>query len=203
MKFKLLSCQRRLLNEALHDLRLKIFDHQLVLNIGSNRVSKGYDFQPNKMISLDVKDGLGIDVIGSLSDIPLEQNKFDFVFCIEVMQYVTEPVRGLREIQRVLKKGGIGIVSFPSLTPPHRDPSDIYRFNEGVMQLFKEVDIEPLYKYSLGGRRGVYSTHMFFMGGGVLGKFFRFFSLLLALGEKNHKEILSETSGYLIVWRKK
>ncbi|GAB3658278.1 hypothetical protein GCM10028791_31120 [Echinicola sediminis] len=45
--------------------------------------------------------------------IPFEDNSFDVVFCNHVMEHVDDDILACKEINRVLKKGGWGIIQSP------------------------------------------------------------------------------------------
>lgn len=45
------------------------------------------------------------------NELPFKDGEFDIVFCHQVLQHVHEPVKVLREMARVAKKGGSGIVA--------------------------------------------------------------------------------------------
>ncbi len=47
--------------------------------------------------------------------LPFEQGRFDAVLCIEVVRYLTDPRSALRELARVLRPGGLALVTFAPL----------------------------------------------------------------------------------------
>jgi ubiquinone/menaquinone biosynthesis C-methylase UbiE len=49
-------------------------------------------------------------VQGNVSAMPFEENTFDFLVCSAAFKNFKEPVVALREMYRVLKKGGIGLI---------------------------------------------------------------------------------------------
>ena len=57
-------------------------------------------------------------MVGSIENIPLPADSVDGVICIGVLEYLQSNGKALREIHRVLKKGGVAIVSFPNLRFP-------------------------------------------------------------------------------------
>lgn len=53
------------------------------------------------------------DMHFDLHNIPLEDNKFDVVFCNHVMEHVDDALQCMRELHRVLRPGGWGIMQVP------------------------------------------------------------------------------------------
>jgi ubiquinone/menaquinone biosynthesis C-methylase UbiE len=48
-----------------------------------------------------------------LHDIPLEDNRFDVIFCNHVMEHVDDPIQCMKELYRVMNHGGWGIMQVP------------------------------------------------------------------------------------------
>jgi len=55
---------------------------------------------------------------GSAEEIPLGDACVDAVTCIGVVEYLPDRVRALREVFRILRPGGIAILTFPNLRNP-------------------------------------------------------------------------------------
>lgn len=53
------------------------------------------------------------DLHFDLHDIPLEDARFDVVFCNHVMEHVKDPMRCMQELYRVMKPGGWAIMQVP------------------------------------------------------------------------------------------
>lgn len=53
------------------------------------------------------------DLHFDLHEIPLENNKFDVVFCNHVLEHVNDAKKCMSELYRVLKPGGFGIMQVP------------------------------------------------------------------------------------------
>ncbi len=62
--------------------------------------------------------------------IPFPDGSYDFVFCIEVLEHVPNPFGTLSEFHRVLKPGGVLILSVPNP----------YHFKEIIWNLFRIPD---------------------------------------------------------------
>ncbi len=53
------------------------------------------------------------DIHFDLHEIPLEDNRFDVVFCNHVMEHVDDPIQCMKELFRVMKVGGWAIMQVP------------------------------------------------------------------------------------------
>jgi SAM-dependent methyltransferase len=81
--------------------------------------------------------------------LPFASSAFDTIFCISVLEHVREPWLTLAEMRRLLRVGGIAIVSVPFLFYLHGQPHDYWRFTQfGIRHLaeksgFQVVEIVP------------------------------------------------------------
>jgi SAM-dependent methyltransferase len=101
-------------------------------------------FFPNRT-GLDIRPGPGVDVVGTVYDLPFEDESFDIVLCMVVMEHLEDPRKAISEMRRVLKQGGSIIVSVPFLFPIHDAPGDYWRFTKyGLRVLFKDWEIIEL-----------------------------------------------------------
>lgn len=91
--------------------------------------------------NLNLKQYLGIDIKNEVYQktikpdifwdgnlIPLNSEFADTAICIEVLEHIPKPLNVLIEINRVLKKGGILILTVPFLWNLHDVPNDEYRY---------------------------------------------------------------------------
>ncbi len=117
---------------------------QKTLEVGSYGSSGYGKYFPNR-VGLDIRSGPGVDVVGSVYKIPFEDNSFEIVLCMVVMEHLEDPKVAIAEIYRVLKPGGKILVSVPFLFPIHDSPNDFWRFTKyGLKVLFKDWDIIEL-----------------------------------------------------------
>lgn len=68
------------------------------------------------------------DVHADARALPIATASIDVVVCLEVLEHVESPERALEEMHRVLKPGGIAMVSMPFLYPVHDAPHDFQRW---------------------------------------------------------------------------
>ena len=123
---------------------------------GSSGAPKVGSWNPDKHIILDnnlekeVKQKTWIepDVVFDLNFDSWQGDMADWVFCLDVFEYVWNPVKALETIYSMLKEGGIAVISFPFLYPHHNiAKADSLRFTRaGVENLlnnagFKEYEI--------------------------------------------------------------
>lgn len=79
--------------------------------------------------------------------IPFNDNIFDSAIAIEVFEHVENVEYGLKELSRVVKKGGVLLVTVPMTFPLHLEPWDYRRFTtHGLKNIlerngFKVIDI--------------------------------------------------------------
>ena len=98
-----------------------------------------------------VHDGArSADVVADLRDLPLDDASFDFVLCTEVLEHVSDPLRALQEIRRVLRPGGSVLITVPFVIELHEEPHDFFRYTPHALRHllveagFDQIVVEPL-----------------------------------------------------------
>ena len=106
-------------------LKSEIRDNSVVLDIGSFDGYISYNlkkfFPELKIIVVDVDQaGLkqakdrGMNALcASALELPIKDNKIDFVLCLDVIEHVEEDEKMIKEVSRVLKPGGKIILATP------------------------------------------------------------------------------------------
>lgn len=83
------------------------------------------------------------DVFGDAASLPFADNSMDTVVLLEVLEHVRHPEKTLSEIERVLKPGGILLLSMPFLYPVHDAPYDFQRYT--CHGLAREIEVAGMY----------------------------------------------------------
>lgn len=121
-------------------------EHTSVLDVGG-RIQPYRALLPGaRYIAIDLRRTPLVSVVASADQIPFPSNRFDLVFCTQVLEYVQDPGFVISEIYRVIKPGGILVLSVPSIFPRDAD-EDRWRFlPAGIRQLlsaFSKIEIVP------------------------------------------------------------
>jgi SAM-dependent methyltransferase len=69
-----------------------------------------------KYITADIESPLA-KVKMDIHEMPFEENRFDAVLCNHVLEHVTDDIKAMSEIRRVLKPGGWAIMQIPFFSP--------------------------------------------------------------------------------------
>lgn len=119
----------RVRRELVHDILLNYFGHRTNLRLidigcGTGALTKeleqygectGIDFSEQ---AVDFCRARGVrDVrLGSVEATGFEANTFDVVLCLDVLEHIPNDTKGIAEIKRILKPGGVAIIFVPVFT---------------------------------------------------------------------------------------
>lgn len=99
------------------------------------------------VLSLDLRRAEGVDLVADAHAVPFADAAVDIVIIQAVLEHVMDPGRVVREIERVLRPGGLVYSDTPFLQPYHADPTDWQRFTLPGHRLlfrgFEEIDSGP------------------------------------------------------------
>lgn len=82
-----------------------------------------------ELTTCDAKANDGVDLVVDLHSLPLPDAKFDLLLCIQVLEHVRHPDKACAEFYRVLKPGGVAIVTVPQITQTLTDGTPPHYFN--------------------------------------------------------------------------
>jgi SAM-dependent methyltransferase len=86
-------------------------------------------------------DTSGIDIISDITAIPEPDASFDAILCSEVLEHLSDPVRALGELSRLLKVGGTLLITAPFCSLTHFAP---YHYATGFNRYFYLHHLPPL-----------------------------------------------------------
>lgn len=92
-----------------------LFNRQMkVLHVAPEQAFyKKFKQQPNwDYLTTDLFSPLA-DVKADLCQLPFADESFDFILCNHVLEHITDDEKAMRELFRVMKKGGMGIFQVP------------------------------------------------------------------------------------------
>jgi len=93
-------------------------------------------FDGIEFVGADYIAGPGVDIVLDLHHIDLPDNSVTTLVCMEVLEHVQFPFDALKEIYRVIKPGGMLIISVPMKLNIHGSPYDYWRYTpDGVKTL--------------------------------------------------------------------
>ncbi len=110
-------------------------------------------------MGIDHEQNTKADIVCDSTSIPLPDNSFDGILATQVLEHTADVPGTLREINRLLKPGGICFISVPMTVRVHGEPEvkhgydlwyvDYWRFTKyGLILLCKDFDIESIHETS-------------------------------------------------------
>ncbi|MGE0574585.1 class I SAM-dependent methyltransferase [Reyranella sp.] len=101
-----------------------------------------------RFVGIDLQEGTNVDHVVDICGPPrkvlgkLGEEPFDLVICCHVLEHTRHPGKAARNIERVLRPGGIAYVATPWSQAFHAAPDDYWRFSvRGLMLMFERLDI--------------------------------------------------------------
>lgn len=143
IKFSKSHSRKHLYNFTISAIKKYCDKDQYIINIGAGGEIKSILFNHGlKFKEIDIDEQRKPDFVCSIEDMSIFQNNsVDIFFCMEVLEHVKNPFNAIKEIQRVLKPGGIIIGSTPFVFPIHDEPYDFYRYTKyGLRNLFQDFE---------------------------------------------------------------
>ena len=223
---------RRSLNRIIDTHSGKIYGR--VLDIGGEKEKsiEGWDKTKiknnyTKWDFLNIDKRYNPDLLGSADNIPCKDQEYDCAICFELLEHVKDPVKVIKEINRVLKNKGLLFLSMPFMYRHHPNPFDMQRWSSEKIHIelennnFKVKIVETrggwlvvLFDILINGllsfkKKTFFSSFFFSLFGFIFAKFFLFLTLLIFFLKdflKNEKNTSSNfhryTTGFFVIAEK-
>ncbi|MCB1071106.1 MAG: class I SAM-dependent methyltransferase [Verrucomicrobia bacterium] len=102
-------------------------------------------------------------VIGDGCNMTFEDDRFDTILNIQVLEHVFEPIRMMEEMTRVLKPGGIMIILLPTTSTMHMAPYHFYNFTRyWSEEAIRHCGLEKVSLTPLGGVWTSMASHLLY-----------------------------------------
>ena len=132
----------KFLREQIYEINSSPDNYKNILNVGSGGFVSRSIAHINSgatVLNVDIDPKRNPDVVADIcSMVDFEDECYDAVFMVEVLEHVKSPQKALQEVHRILRKGGILILTTPFLFEIHDRPYDYYRFTKYGLELLLE-----------------------------------------------------------------
>jgi len=136
------------LTKQLPDKELRILDVGSRVVDGQERFGSYRQLFINKKwqyTGTDIVPGNNVDIVMEQYKIPFPDGYFDVVISGQTLEHVEFPWELVKEMARVMKKGGTMVIIAPAKIGIHRFPIDAYRFYpDGMVALCKWAGLAPV-----------------------------------------------------------
>lgn len=146
------------IDSAVHDFARSLANGAAVLDAGAGEGQYRSHFAGQSYLGLDLGIGdsewnyKGLDVIGDLAQMPFRAGAFDAVINIVTLEHLCEPASALREMQRVLRRGGRLLLVAPQEWEVHQAPHDFFRYTRyGLRYLLENAGFTDIHVFPMGG----------------------------------------------------
>jgi len=143
------SRSRQQSNEWLSDQASEITGDVLSIgsmydNDGQGNFYRDYFIRADSYTTSDIEGN--VDLILDVRDMKsVQDEKYDCLFIGGVLEHVDDVPKAIKEIRRVLKRGGIVLAGVPFRQPIHMEGQDYWRFTKNALEyLFKKFNIQEI-----------------------------------------------------------
>ncbi len=98
-----------------------------------------YDGKGDEGLQTQVWDYGKLDIVSDITEIPELDNSFDAILCTEVLEHVTDPAKVFGEFSRLLKPGGVLLLTAPFCSLTHFAP---YHYSTGFSRYYYKYHLE-------------------------------------------------------------
>jgi ubiquinone/menaquinone biosynthesis C-methylase UbiE len=83
----------------------------------------------------------GVDIVSDITSIPEPDASFDAILCVEVLEHVPDPVAAVHELARLVRPGGVLILTAPFCSLTHFAP---FHFSTGFSRYWYQHHLPSL-----------------------------------------------------------
>lgn len=123
-KLEHLTTRSKILDAGAGEQKYKKYCHHL--NYTAQDFAQYDGVGDNTGLQTGAWDQSKLDLVSDIVNIPVKNNSFDAVMCIEVLEHLPEPIKAIAEFARILKVGGKLILSAPFASLTHFAPYHFY-----------------------------------------------------------------------------
>jgi ubiquinone/menaquinone biosynthesis C-methylase UbiE len=107
----------------------------LMLDVGAGQAPYKHLFNHVRYESADFEQvnkpyGKTTYVCDITERIPVEESRFDYILFTQTLEHIKEPIRALKELNRVLRPGGLLLCTGPLFYEEHEQPHDYFRYTQ-------------------------------------------------------------------------
>ena len=85
------------------------------------------DFTQLSDLQIQNQEGYGrIDFVSDILEIPVPDKSYDAILCTEVIEHIPDPISAIQEMSRILKPGGVLLITAPLQAGLHQEPYHFY-----------------------------------------------------------------------------
>jgi len=123
---------------------------EYLLSLGNIEKYVGLDLETSNHYDVSVAD-----IHWNGKQIPLANCSIDSIITTEVLEHCPNPEAVIKEMHRILKPGGVVLLTVPFLWPIHDSPNDEFRYtNYSLKRFFDSAGFKYVNLYALSGWHG-------------------------------------------------
>lgn len=130
-----------------HGIRSPVCEFGSLLTPGQEEIADLRPlFEGHPYIGCDIREGKGVDTVTNISNTKFWGGSFGTVIAADTLEHVANFWMAMWEMHRILRKGGLLIITSVFFFPIHNYPHDYWRFTPQaftfLLKLFKESEVE-------------------------------------------------------------
>lgn len=129
-----------------HAFMAKYASTVTALNIGAGKTTFREYFPNQVTTDVEQRPGMQIDIVADAHDLsPIPDASYDLVLFTEVLEHLHSPQKAIDEIERILRPGGLVLLTTRFIFPLHSSPIDYFRYTKyGLRHLMRNFEIVEL-----------------------------------------------------------